>query len=76
MDEKDSTILNRNNVIGQNNKIIVSLNKELKDSQEMFKIQQKITESVEVSLKKQKQTTYIVGGVGVIIGILIKVLFI
>lgn len=73
---KNVTILSKDSMIGQQNKLISNLNKELKDSQEQFQAQQKITKSIEDKLSQQKKTTWIAGGVGVAVGILIKLLFI
>lgn len=75
IESKDSTILAKDDMISQHNKLVTNLNKELKNSQEQFKAQQKLTQAVEADLKKQKKLTYTVGGAGVLLGILIKILF-
>lgn len=76
IESKDSTILAKDDMISQHNKLVTNLNKELKDSQEQFQAQQQITKSIEDKLAQQKKTTWIAGGVGVAVGILIKLLFI
>jgi len=73
---KDSIIKTDSTIIAKTNTIVLNLNKALKDSQDQLTAQKNITKSVESDLKKQKRTTWFVGGVGVAVGILIKVLFI
>ncbi len=74
--EKDNIIKTDSTIIAKTNKIVLNLNQALKDSQTQLSTQQKITQSYKNKLKQQKKDTWVVGGVGIAVGILIKVLFI
>jgi len=73
---KDSIIKTDSAIIAKTNTIVLNLTQALKDSQDQLTAQKNITKSVESDLKQQKRTTWFIGGVGVAVGILIKVLFI
>lgn len=74
--KKDSVIKTDSTIIAKTNRIVINLTQSLKDSQTQLSAEQKIAQSYKDKLKQQKKDTWVVGGVGVAVGILIKVLFI
>ncbi len=74
--KKDSVIQTDSITNKKKDQIILNLNILLKDSKKQLNDQQKITKYYEDALKKQKQTTWFVGGACIGVGILIKLLFI
>lgn len=74
--KKDSIISKQDSINIEQSKIIGNLYKDALLSNAQLLTQQKISQSYKDALNRQKGTTWLVGGIGVAVGILVKVLFI
>jgi len=74
--EKDSVIKVDSIIDSKKDKIILNLDKSLQDSKQQFKLQEEISKAYLKEYRKQQLYTYISGASGILVGILIKTLFI